>query len=369
MNAKTKVSEILKIANIYVNGDNSPDLQVYDERFYNRVLSNGTLGFGESYMDGWWSTNDLPELTRRLVFAELSKKITRINFLPYILKSKITNMQSVKRAFEVGKKHYDTGNDLFEKMLDTRMVYTCGFWRNASTLDEAQEAKLDLVCKKINLQKGDKVLDIGCGFGSFAKFAAERYGAEVVGITISKEQFKFAQENTKGLPVEIRLQDYRNLSETFDKIVSIGMFEHVGIRNYREYMTQVNRSLKDGGLFLLHTIGNNESVTITDPWINKYIFPNGMIPSIQQIGKSIEGLFVMEDWHNFGADYEKTLMQWFSNFDVAWTELKGNYDERFYRMWKYYLLTCAGGFRSRHIQLWQIVLSKKGISGGYVRIQ
>jgi cyclopropane-fatty-acyl-phospholipid synthase len=222
------------------------------------------------------------------------------------------------------------------------------------------------VCKKINLQPGQRVLDIGCGWGSFAQYAAEEYGAEVVGITVSKEQVELGRERCKGLPVEIRLQDYREINEPFDHIISLGMIEHVGSKNYRTYMQTAHRCLKDNGIFLLHTIGSNRSVRTTDPWIEKYIFPNSQLPSIRQLALAAEGLFVMEDWQNFGVHYDKTLMAWYQNFDTGWDELKSTYSERFYRMWTYYLLSCAGSFRARKNQLWQIVFSKQGIPGGFV---
>ena len=210
------------------------------------------------------------------------------------------------------------------------------------------------------------MLEIGCGWGSFAKYAAETYGAEVVGITVSKEQVELARKRCKGLPVEIRLQDYREINEPFDHIVSLGMIEHVGNKNYRTYMQTVHRCLKDDGIFLLHTIGSNISVYTTDAWIAKYIFPNSHLPSIRQLALATEGLFVMEDWQNFGAYYDKTLMAWFQNFDAGWDKVKSNYSEQFYRMWKYYLLSCAGSFRARKNQLWQVVFSKHGIQRGFV---
>jgi cyclopropane-fatty-acyl-phospholipid synthase len=250
-------------------------------------------------------------------------------------------------------------------MLDKRMIYSCAFWKNASTLDEAQEAKLDMVCRKLELKPGMRVLDIGCGWGGMAQFAAKNYGVEVLGVTISKEQASLARERCQGMPIEIRLQDYRSIDDTFDRILSLGMFEHVGYKNYRTFMNKARNLLKEEGLFLLHTIGSNTSRKTTDCWIQHYIFPNSMIPSAKQIAGSMEGLFVLEDWHNFGADYDKTLMHWFDNFRSSWNALKKNYDERFFRMWKYYLLSCAGTFRARSNQLWQIVLSPKGIPGGY----
>jgi cyclopropane-fatty-acyl-phospholipid synthase len=254
-------------------------------------------------------------------------------------------------------------------MLDKRKAYTCGYWKNARNLDEAQEAKLDLVCRKLNLKPGQKILDIGCGWGCFAKFAAEKYGVSVTGVTVSKEQINLGRKLCAGLPVEMLLQDYRDIKGIFDHIVSIGMFEAVGYKNYRSFMKLVSDHLKDNGLFLLHTIGTNVSAKTTDKWIDKYIFPNGMMPSIQQIGAAIEKIFIMEDLHNFGTYYDKTLMAWFENFDNNWSKLKPKFDERFYRMWKYYLLMCAGSFRARANQLWQIVLSKKSINDGYLSVR
>ena len=364
------IEGLLKKADTQSGGTRSQDIAVHDERLFNRVIRHGTLGLGEAYMDGWWDANALDAFISKVLAAHLEKEIkVNIASVYTVTRAFFFNLQSSKHAFEVGESHYDLGNDLYEAMLDKRMVYTCGYWKDAKTLDEAQEAKLDLVCKKIGLKSGDRILDIGCGWGSFAKYAAQKYGASVVGITVSKEQAMLARELCAGLPVEIRVQDYREVSEQFDHIVSLGMFEHVGVKNYRTYFKMASRCLKDDGFFLLHTIGNNISTVIGDPWTIKYIFPNGMLPSVAQIGKAIEKLFVIEDWHNFGAYYDQTLMAWFKNFDAAWPNLKAKYDERFYRMWKYYLLSCAGAFRAREIQLWQIVLSKNGVPGGYQSVR
>lgn len=359
------IKGMLLLADVKVNGGRPWDIVVHNDEFYSRVLSGGSLALGESYMDGLWDCDKLDEFFNKLLRAELDKKVRPISLaFPYLM-SRLFNSQRKSKAFEIGEAHYDIGNDLYSAMLDSRMTYTCGYWKTALTLDEAQEAKLDLVCKKIGLEHGMRILDIGCGWGSFAKYAAEKYGAKVIGITVSREQVTFGRKLCQGLPVKILLQDYRDISGKFDSVVSLGMFEHVGYKNYRKYMEVVNNCLEDSGLFLLHTIGGNQSATSTDPWINKYIFPNSMLPSIKQIGEAVEGLFVMEDWHNFSADYDKTLMSWFGNFEKNWKSLKSNYGERFYRMWKYYLLACAGTFRSRRNQLWQIVLSKNGVSGGY----
>lgn len=367
---KKLVQELAATADIQLNGTRPWDITIHDDRFYQRIIRHGTLGLGESYMDGWWQCEQLDTCLTNLLCAQISKKIKpSVPLVLELIKARVFNLQSKKRAYQVGEQHYDLGNDLYQAMLDKRLVYTCAYWKDAHTLDQAQEAKLDLVCKKLGLKGGEKILDIGCGWGSFAKFAAEAYDVQVVGITIAQEQVNLAQELCRGLPIEIRLQDYRDINEPFDHIVSLGMFEHVGYKNYRSYMEVAHRCLKNNGLFLLHTIGANTTSYSCDPWLDKYIFPNGMLPSIKQIGASIEGLFVMEDWHNFSAYYDTTLMAWYENIQKNWHQLAHRYHDSFKRMWDYYLLSCAAVFRSRHCQLWQIVLSKHGITGGYQSVR
>jgi cyclopropane-fatty-acyl-phospholipid synthase len=364
---RRKAEELLELADVRVDGDRPWDMQVHDARTFPRAISHGSLGLGEAYMDGWWDCPRLDQFFEKLLTAELERKVQTSSIVWHALRARLFNLQHPRRAFEIGRHHYDIGNELYSRMLDRRMTYSCGYWADAETLDEAQEAKLDLICRKLQLQPGHRVLDIGCGWGGAAAFAAERYGAHVVGVTVSDKQVQHAQRTYPDLPVEFRLQDYREVNETFDRIFSIGMFEHVGYKNYRAYMKVVRRVLRPGGLFLLHTIGGSRSTRQADPWIGKYIFPNGMLPSVTQIARAIEGLFVMEDWHNFGADYDKTLMAWRRNFEDAWPRLHDSYDERFHRMWRFYLLYCAGAFRARHTHLWQVVLSPRGVPGGYVR--
>lgn len=366
----TFAQQVLALADVHVARNQPGDIQVHTDALYARVIDEGSLGLGESYMDGWWDCDSLDEFFYKVLSAQLDQKIPK-NFsnLLHYLQAKIMNLQSKERAFQVGQKHYDLGDNLFTHMLDKNMIYSCAYWKNADTLDQAQLNKLELICKKLQLKPGMKVLDIGCGWGGLARYMAKEYGVRVVGITISKEQANYARHWCQGLPIEIRLEDYRDLNELFDRIVSVGMFEHVGTKNYTTFMEIAHRCLTDDGLFLLHTIGGNTTSLVPDPWISKYIFPNGILPSIAQIGSAIEDLFIMEDWHNFGADYDKTLMAWHTNFTSNWNTIKKDYDDRFYRMWNYYLLSCAGLFRSRGIQLWQIVLSKKGMKGGYNSIR
>jgi len=373
MNKKCKkiTEEILELAGVKINGSNPWDIQIHNEEFYRRAITEGELGIGESYMDGWWDAGKVDELIYKILTAQLDKKIRR-NF-PILFRfftTQIFNLQSKRRAFIIGEKHYDLGNELFQHMLDKRMNYSCAYWKDADSLDEAQDNKLELICRKLYLEPGMRVLDIGCGWGAFGKYSAEKYNVEVVGITVSKEQVELGRKLCKGLPVEIRLMDYRDVNEKYDRIVSVGMIEHVGYKNYKTFFKVANKCLNDEGLFLLQTIGSIKSVKTHNLWTNKYIFPNGMLPSMAQLSKAIENLFVMEDWHNFGIDYDKTLMEWFNNFVTNWDKIKNKYSERFFRMWKYFLLSSAGSFRSRrHDQLWQIVLSKNGIPGGYQSIR
>lgn len=355
-----RIEKLFTMAEIAFNGCNPWDITVHNRDLYRRLLAHGSLGLGETYMDGWWDCERLDQLVCRLYKAGIDRRVKTPELILAVLRARFMNRQSHGRAFEVGRRHYDIGHDLYESMLDSRLMYSCACWQDANSLEEAQEHKLELICRKLRLEKGMRLLDIGCGWGGLARYAAEQYGVNVVGITVSENQASFATEKCAGLPVEIRLEDYRNIGGVFDRIVSVGMLEHVGYKNYRTFMTAVDRCLNPEGLFLLQTIGGNTSVTTTDPWIERYIFPNGMLPSAVQIASAIEGLFALEDWQNFGSYYDRTLMAWWRRFEDSWPGLAARYGERFHRMWRYYLLSCAGAFRAKANQLWQIVFSKTG---------
>lgn len=360
-----RIAELLALAGVEANGPAPTDIQVHERRLYNRVLAQGSLGFGEAYMDGWWDAEDLDGFMTRLLAARLDERVGTLQDAWLAAKGYLVNLQRGRRAWTVGERHYDLGNDLFEAMLGRHMMYSCGYWARAQDLDAAQEAKLELIFDKLGLAPGMRVLDIGCGWGEALRHAAATRGVEGVGITISSEQAKHARRLCEGLPIEIRTQDYRDLDERFDRVFSIGMFEHVGVRNYRTYFDVALRCTAPDGLFLLHCIGTQSSTNHTDPWIARYIFPNSMLPSARQLTRTLEGRFVIEDWHNFGADYDPTLIAWRDRFDAAWPELSARYDERFRRMWRLYLSASAAVFRTRRNQLWQLVLSPTGVPGGY----
>ena len=369
-NGEALFKEILAQVDLELDGPQPVDPKINDSRFFQRVLAEGSLGLGESYMDSWWDVECLDGFFDRLLRARLEHKHPMVTAgrLAQVTKAKLMNMQDRRRCKRVVVDHYDLDNALYEKMLDRRMQYTCAYWPDASNLDEAQEHKLKQICEKLGLEKTDRVLDLGCGFGGLAMYAAENYGCEVTGYNISKEQLSWARSRQGDLPVNLIERDYRDARGSFDKVVSVGLCEHVGYKNHRTLMEVAHRCLADGGLCLLHCIGGNRTAVATDPWLEKYVFPGSVIPSPPQIARAVEELFVIEDWHNFGVDYDLTCVAWFENFDRSWATLRSaKYDDRFYRMWKYYLLQCAGSFRARKNQNWELVLSKKGVRGGYRR--
>ncbi|MBX9298113.1 cyclopropane fatty acyl phospholipid synthase [Chromobacterium piscinae] len=359
------IEEMLAAAGVAVNGSRPFDIQVKNPQFYRRVLRQGSLGLGESYMDGWWECERLDAFFQRVMRAGLEHRLPRRwRDTLYLMAARLVNYQSLRRARKVGEHHYDLGNDLFAAMLDPNMQYSCGYWKDAATLEEAQEAKLRLICDKLGLKPGMHLLDIGCGWGGLAAYAARHYGVRVTGITISEQQRQLALQRCAGLDVDILLQDYRHLALRADRIVSVGMFEHVGPRNYDAYFKTAARNLTPDGLFLLHTIGAKTTDLRIDPWIEKYIFPNGCLPSVSHIAGASERYWLVEDWHNFGADYDLTLMAWLQRFQQAWPQLTAHYPSRFYRMFTYYLNACAGAFRARDLQLWQVLFSREGVEGG-----
>ena len=371
------LAELLEGSGVTIDGDGPCDIQVHDAETYRRILTRGSLGFGEAYMDGLWDCQQLDGMITRLHRAGISERIRTLPRLRVLLSTLsgiasgwLINSQSPRRAFRIGEQHYDIGNELFKAMLDPTMSYSCGYWRHAQNLEQAQRDKLDMICRKLGLRPGERLLDIGCGWGGLARHAAQHYGVAVFGITVSREQLALARERCAGLPVDLELMDYRDLQGRYDKIASVGMFEHVGPKNYSAYFDTVRRLLADDGLMLLHTIGDSATSHSSDPWINKYIFPSSKLPSAQQIAVAIEPDLVIRDWHEFGADYDRTLMAWWSNFNRSWPRLQtASCGQRFYRMWKYYLHCCAAAFRSGQMQLWQIVLTWRGARTGYHSIR
>jgi len=357
---RVRVQKLLAQADIKINGTRPYDITVKDERFYSRLLRFGSVGLGDSYLDGWWDCRRLDELFYRILNSGLEQRSrTGWQRLLAWAMDHVCNAQTRERSKVVAEKHYDLGNALYEAMLDSRLVYTTARWRDAATLDRAQEEKLHVVCERLGLQPGMRLLDIGCGWGSLAKFAATTYGVSAVGVTISREQLELARRRCKGLPIEFALQDYRDVQGKFDRIASLGMFEHVGAKNYRTYFETVNQLLRPGGLFYLETIGAPGVFHEDDPWLLKHIFPNSHIPSWAEICSAMNDIFSIENLENWGDDYGRTVKAWYDNFERSWTRLQSSFDERFHRMWRYYLLASAAAFRTKHTECWQILMAPK----------
>lgn len=369
--SRTAVEKLFAIAGIRLDGTRPWDITVNRERLFRRILVSGSLGFGEAYMDGDWDCPSLDKLFDRIISARLGDRLGMpLPLAALVLAGRLINRQSIARSAQVARTHYDLPIDIHQATYDQRLTASCAYWKNAVDLDQAQENKLDLICRKIGLLPGHTVLDIGCGWGSFLGFATERYGAHCIGVTVSMEQVAYMKRRYGRRQIEPLLMDYRDYrGPKLDRIVSVGMFEHVGSKNFRTYFKCARRLLKEDGLFLLHTIWENERHPVIDPWQDKYIFPNGDLPSLGEITSAVEGLFVVEDVHNFGTDYDRTLMAWNANFQSRRATLAACHGERFCRMWEYYLLQNAAAFRCRHINVGQLVLSPRGLRGGYETVR
>jgi cyclopropane-fatty-acyl-phospholipid synthase len=369
MNSKQLSLRILGLAGIEVNGKNAWDIQVHDDRLWNRIISQRELGLAEAYMDGWWDVESIDQfLTKLLEINVLDKAPFSISLVGHAVKSTVLNRQTKAKAAANAKHHYNIGNDLYTRMLDKEMAYSCGYWKTAKTLDQAQIAKFDLICRKLELKPGMKLLDIGCGWGGLLRYAAKNYGIIGTGISPADNQIELARAKNGKLKIEYLQMDYRDLSGKFDRIVSVGMMEHVGPKNLETFFNKCISLLAPDGMMLHHTIASNETKQVTDPFFDRYIFPGGVLPSLAQISKAVEKKVIIEDVHNFGPDYEKTLLAWYANINKKWREIP-NYDERFRRMWNYYLLSSAAGFRARHIQLLQVVFRPMTSRGAYKAVR
>ncbi len=369
---EARVKSQLEPIGIQFSGDGDLAIRVKRPRFYKRAALQGSLGFGESYADGDWECDHLDKIV-----AHILRNSVGIGALPHLflyLRSALFNMQTVVRAKRVAMQHYDITTNVFEWMLDPYLQYTCGYWPGANTLELAQTQKMDLVIKKLGLEAGDHLLDIGCGWGGLARYASERYGIKTYGLSISHSQLEYAAQLCEGLDCEFRYGDYRHLEEIypqqFDAISIIGVTEHIGYKNYRSLYQVMRDRLKEDGLVLQHCITDMKSKKHTEPFTDKYIFPGGVVPSVAQLSEAMDSSFVLEDLHNFGADYDLTLMAWHRNLSSVKSKIinQPGLDERFYRVWEYYLLSCAALFRVRKAQLMQWVLSPKGVEDGYSRI-
>jgi cyclopropane-fatty-acyl-phospholipid synthase len=373
---KPLLENLLEGSGVRVNGDRPWDIRVNRERLFRRAL-RGSLGIGEAYIDGDWDCDALDELFRRVLSSNVQQKpLVRAASALKRLQSRLTNLQTRRRSRAVAEEHYDLDHRMYALFLGPWNQYTCCFFDGTQDLESAEVAKLEMLCDKLELRRGDRLLDIGCGWGGLAKYAAATRGCEVTGITLSDEQLRFASDFTRGLPVTIRRLDYRDLPGSglppFDKISIVGMIEHVGYRNYAGLFEIAREMLKPDGLFLLHTIGNNEHSTVVDPWIEKYIFRNSMAPAMAHLAGAAEGRFVIEDWENYGHHYVPTLQAWHDRFNANWDRIRAldtrhPFDERFRRMWNYYLMSSKAAFEVEQLFLWQLVMTRRNSGRGVYR--
>ena len=366
MSSKDVANKILAAAGIPLNGTEPWSIQVHNEKIWDRIISQRGLGFGESYMDGWWDCDAIDVMLTKLLEIDVLKLLKPSPMLAlHVARSNLVNQQTKKRAAANAKHHYNIGNDLYARMLDAEMVYSCGYWAKADSLGAAQEAKFDLICRKLDLKPGMRLLDIGSGWGGFLRYAVKNYGVHATGISPADNQIELAKEKSAGLEINFIQQDYRDLTGEFDRIVSIGMMEHVGPKNYKTFFSKCDELLAQGGRMLHHTIASNVTKQATDPFFERYIFPGGVLPSLAQISSAVEDVFTIEDVHNFGPYYDRTLMEWHKNINAKWHEIP-QYDLRFQRMWNYYLLASAAGFRSGDLQLIQCVFQRVGQRPTYI---
>ncbi len=377
--AERIITGVLEKADVRIGGDRPWDIAVHDKRFFMRAV-RGTMGVGESYMDGDWDAGSLIEFFRRTMGAGLqAHPLLRLNRLAKEIQARFRNLQTRDRSRAVAEEHYDLDHRMYSLFLGPWNQYTCCFFDGTRDLEQAEVCKLEMICDKLEIEAGDRVLDIGCGWGGFAKYAASTRGCKVIGISLSDEQIDYARSYTAGLPVEIHRLDYRDLPSSslgpFDKILICGMIEHVGYKNYRQLMQVVHTVLKDDGLFLLHTIGNRHNTVVVEPWTEKYIFRNSMAPSMRQLAKAAEELFVIEDWENYGHYYVPTLQAWHDNFNRNWDRIRAlegprPFDERFRRMWNFYLMSSRAAFEVEDLHLWHLVMTRYGSGRGvYDRVK
>lgn len=376
----TAIAAFTERAGVAFDGGRPWDIEVHDSRLFRDLMRRGSLALGEGYVNGLWDCQRLDQLFTRLLTPNTAidvmngfDPVANLRSLAVSLGERLVNWQSQRRAHQVARCHYDIDPRIYAAMLDSRRIYSCAYWQMASDLEQAQEDKLKLICEKLQLEPGQRLLDLGCGWGGFALYAAENYGVEVLGITVSQQQQRYVHRLSTDLPVRTLLADYRSRNlrdeKPFDRIVSIGMMEHVGRLNDHAFFKVANDLLADDGLMLLQTIGNRQTTCKVDPWIDAYIFPNGRLPSAQQLCRGFESFLILQDWENLGHDYDKTLMAWWANFDSSWSKLSQDISPSFYRLWSYYLLSCAGLFRSGQGQLWQLVLSKASRKPAYRSIR
>ena len=360
---------------VYSGGQVGPtaDIQINSWKLVPRLLLSGDMGLAESFLSGEWETSNLTQL---ILLGDINERalgnaVTPSKFVNLIEKLRHQGRDNSKRGSRRNiAAHYDLGNEFYSHWLDNSMSYSSALFTDfGEELEVGQNRKYQRLAKALKLKEGDQVLEIGCGWGGFAEIAAKEYKCNVVGITLSNEQAKFAQrrmqENQLSNLVDIRIEDYRDVQGSFDKIVSIEMFEAVGEEHWRNYFETIKTRLKPGGLAGIQsiTIANEffETYKRRPDFIQKYIFPGGILPSEDKLNNAVSsaGLKILDDYY-FGKSYAETLRRWQSTFEQKWDDIKNlGFDEKFQKMWHYYLSYCEAGFETGHINVGQFLIGSK----------
>lgn len=355
---KLTLTTLLREANIEPNGASPWDPQIKDERFYRTVLLRGSVGLGDAYLNGWWECADISGFILRIIKSGIHLRVPRVDIFLRRLRFGLIDAQNRIRSKRVAELHYDEDPYIFEVMLGSTNSYTCARWKGVITLDAAQQQKMDLLCKKAGLSSGMTVLDIGSGWGGFLAYAAERYQVRGIGLTISKTQLDYARKRYGNLPVEFRLQDYRDFVGGVDAVVSICVIEHVGSDHYREYFQKVRETLtREDGFFAMQCILACDTQARMDPWTEKHIFPNGILPTLERIENAVEGILHIVDREFFRDDYVRTFSAWYENLVRNKNAIIARCGVRYFRKYEYYLCLYIAGFGSGRIDVGQFVLS------------
>lgn len=355
----------------YGDGQGRPvTVRLHDESLVRRILLNPDLGIGEGYMEGSFTIDD-DDLHGFLALAvrnsqnawrhPLHRFLWKLRYLSRVARQ----YNPAGRARRRVAHHYDLSGELYDLFLDSDKQYSCAYFRSPDdTLEQAQAQKKAHIAGKLRIEPGMRVLDIGCGWGGLALTLARDYGARVLGVTLSEEQHEVANERARaaglGNRAQFRLMDYREVEGTFDRVVSVGMFEHVGAPHYREYFRTVREKLTEDGIALIHTIGRSTPPGANSPWIEKYIFPGGYIPALSEIMTAVEKEdFISQDIEVWRLHYAQTLRHWHDRFVANEERVREIYDDRFCRMWRYYLVACEQTFRCNRQVVFQLQLARK----------